>query len=419
MFTGLLPSEHGAHYIDAAHCRAEATENRSWAVWRKAGELAYPLAERNLTLAEILSAHGYATAAVIGNTGGLHRNWGLAQGFDYYDDRDVHSLGSYTSRAVCPTVRVARLIRDCLGNQRGSCRTAAEVNRDVLAWLDANPARPFLLFINYIDAHSPYESHPGFTWGGSATVSLDDQEHLTPSCKVPAEHLASVDSYDSEIAYVDAHFGELLRRLAARGLYDDALIIAVADHGEAFVEHGWLEHGKSLYEEELWVPMVIRHPGGAGAGSVEETTSIAAVFGTVLKTVGLENAVEPPCFPTALGASDERPASGLWPAAVAELWPRFNRDWTKHAGGRMCTIYATDRLKCILNTDGTFETYDLRRHTCEAIGVHEVPEAFASWAQARLLDWTAEVAAREPNDAGNLALDDALLQKLRTLGYVR
>jgi arylsulfatase A-like enzyme len=72
--------------------------------------------------------------------------------------------------------------------------------------------------------------------------------------------------YDAEIAFVDLEFGRLLDFFRERGLYDDMLVIFVADHGEEFLDHGWWTHGKTLYEEQLRVPLIVKFPHGWSAG---------------------------------------------------------------------------------------------------------------------------------------------------------
>jgi arylsulfatase A-like enzyme len=74
-----------------------------------------------------------------------------------------------------------------------------------------------------------------------------------------------MDRYDDEIAFVDARLGDWLDLLARRGLLRRSVVAVVADHGESFLEHGHLRHCRSLYDEELRVPLIVRPPGGVPA----------------------------------------------------------------------------------------------------------------------------------------------------------
>src|SRR5690606_13796048 len=72
--------------------------------------------------------------------------------------------------------------------------------------------------------------------------------------------------YDGAVAYTDQHLGRLLDTLRERGLYDTSWIVVLADHGEGWADHeGFVGHGFGhLYEEQVWVPLLIKPPRGAG-----------------------------------------------------------------------------------------------------------------------------------------------------------
>jgi len=98
------------------------------------------------------------------------------------------------------------------------------------------------VWAHYFDPHDLYDAHEGFDFGSE-----------------------DVDRYDSEIAFTDHHVGRLLDGLRARGLEERTIVVFVADHGEEFRDHGQLRHSKTLYEEVLRVPLVVRVPGFAPA----------------------------------------------------------------------------------------------------------------------------------------------------------
>jgi arylsulfatase A-like enzyme len=94
--------------------------------------------------------------------------------------------------------------------------------------------------------------------------------------------------YDGEIAFMDEHLGELLAGLRQQGVYDDTLIIFMADHGEEFYEHGGWWHGTALYQEQIHVPLMIKRPGFAGAGSVDaDLARTLDLAPTILAAAGL------------------------------------------------------------------------------------------------------------------------------------
>jgi arylsulfatase A-like enzyme len=83
----------------------------------------------------------------------------------------------------------------------------------------------------------------------------------------PAVLRHCVSQYDGELRYVDDQLALIFDELRRRGRYDNALIVLTADHGEMFGEHGRLGHSGRPYHTVLWVPLIVRYPGGPGAGS--------------------------------------------------------------------------------------------------------------------------------------------------------
>ncbi len=414
-FTGLMPSEHGARFINGEEGLDVGDETIE--DFRRVNRLAYPLSEQNTTLAELLSAHDYATAAVISNNCALNHCWQLCQGFDYYDDRSEVSLRTFATRVPTPAALVLRRVQQWAGHvTNGSLRTAPEINRDVIAWLDRDPPEPFFLFINYIDAHGPYTPHPEYDLG---PLLPDDPAVASPNRQVPPEYRQLADDYDSELAYLDDHLGRLLAAFKRRGLYDDSLLIVVSDHGEAFGEHGWKTHGRSLYHEEVWVPMVVRYPGGTRRGVVERPTSTLAVFDTVLDEVGVENPVDPAARWRSLAA--ERGGAGdnaVTPEVLAELWPRYTLDGKSHPGGVMCAVMTPEGMKAIRNADERVEVYELPADPFERRDLSgQTPVAF-DWAAGWLDRWATQMQVVRPEHDTQIVVDDALAEKLRSLGYL-
>jgi arylsulfatase A-like enzyme len=94
--------------------------------------------------------------------------------------------------------------------------------------------------------------------------------------------------YDGEVAYTDQEVGRLIEGLKQRGVWDQALVVVLSDHGEEFAEHGHFEHDQ-LYRELLHVPLLVRLPGGRlGGTSVAGPCSLLDVMPTLLELLGLE-----------------------------------------------------------------------------------------------------------------------------------
>jgi choline-sulfatase len=212
-----------------------------------------PLAAGLPFLPDILHQHGYKTAAFVGSLI-LDPIAGTAPGFD-------RGFDLYDAGFRIKTARDNRY--DTIE------RRAGVVVAHALAWLNTRPAnaQPFFLWVHLYDPHDPYD---------------------------PPEPYKSkfADPYDGEIAYADAMLGKLFAALKAAGLYRDSLIAMMADHGEAFGEHGERTHGILLYDETIHVPLVIKLPGNAGSAvkrpaKNDARVGLVDVAPTVLDVAGI------------------------------------------------------------------------------------------------------------------------------------
>jgi len=223
ILTGLDPPTHGARH------NAEFT-----------------VGEDVLTLAEVLAAQDYETAAFV-SAFVLDARFGLDQGFAHYDD-DISVASS------------AAIYRE--GNER----PASSVTGAAIQWLRGrSQEQPFFAWVHYYDPHNPY---------------------LPPS---PYKEEFRDTPYDGEIAFMDHEIGRLLQTLDAIGAREQTLIVAVADHGEGLGEHDESTHTMLIYESTVWVPLILACPGlFAGPYVVDDVVvSIADVFPTVLDLLGL------------------------------------------------------------------------------------------------------------------------------------
>jgi arylsulfatase A-like enzyme/Tfp pilus assembly protein PilF len=210
MLTGEYPSVHGIHENSRA------------------------LAETQPVVAAELNAAGYSTAAFV-SAFVLDRQFGLARGFDEYDDVFAGGVAE---------------------------RSAGETTDRALAWLAKAPARPLFLWVHYWDAHAPY---------------------------APPEPFASrfADApYRGEVAYVDRELGRLLAAFEGRAAAGGWRVLVVGDHGEGLGEHGEAQHGNLLYQATMRVPLVLAG-GDVPAGVVAAPVSTRRVHDTLLAWAGL------------------------------------------------------------------------------------------------------------------------------------
>ncbi|MGH0034808.1 MAG: sulfatase [Myxococcota bacterium] len=264
------------------------------------------------TLAEILHAAGYETAAFVAN-GNVIEEFGFAEGYDHFEDLSRPSQ----TRARGFEIHARHA-------SRAEHEFVAPLNEYVFDWLDRRDGdRPLFLYVHAVEPHSPYNPPARYRErfapeaGGDA---LDPEteavvrrlqqsfiERGVPQAQrdigsrawlhalaagsiAPTERvIADLEAlYDAEVAYADDAFGALLAELERRGLLADAAVAFLSDHGEEFFEHGSWEHGKTLHAEVLRVPMILRLPGDAPRGiRVADIARHIDVLPTLLEAVGV------------------------------------------------------------------------------------------------------------------------------------
>ena len=163
-----------------------------------------------------------------------------------------------------------------------------------IEWMRAGADKPFFLWMHVLDPHWPYEppeawvdedphSRFGLSWGAHETVT-NVQAGNTKLGVQDREFVRQL--YRGEVRYADANVGRVLDELKAMGRYDEALIVFASDHGEEFWEHGTFEHGHTLYDEVLRVPLAFKLPYGDKAQNLETAVSTESIAPTVLDVLG-------------------------------------------------------------------------------------------------------------------------------------
>ncbi len=246
-----------------------------------------PLDRRHAVLAEVLSRRGYATAGFVANNKFLSDVFGLGRGFGVWRDQAILPgtvlVHSWLARTL------AEPARHWLGNHQLLRRkTADQVNREFLQWLNGRDDRPFLAFLNYYDPHMPYLPPEPWNLRFADTQPLywvdGERSDATYTAAEKAELLAA---YESSIAYLDNRLGDLFGTLAERGLLENTLVIITSDHGEEFGEHGAFEHGFDMTMTLTHVPLVLRLPGTIPAGvGVPHPVTLQDLAATVLDLTG-------------------------------------------------------------------------------------------------------------------------------------
>jgi arylsulfatase A-like enzyme len=381
MFTGVFPFQHGAD-------SGRSPQGRVFD--------ARPLDPGRRTLAEALSSSGYRSAAFVANAAYLADVFGLNQGFETYHV------------------------------ERGP---AEQVNGHFFRWLAGHtePTRgepqPFFAFLNYMDAHRPYNTAalpdprstllpaPDPAPSGDLLDELYAQVMARSEAADPALVARIVGQYDNGIAWLDLAVEGVAKQLRARGLWENTLLIVTSDHGEYFGEHGLVEHSKDLYQEAIRVPLIVKRPGQTRGRVIDERTTLAALPGLVVANL-------PPhlrrSHATDFPLHDERSP------VLAEIHFTRAKDLAQPWGARFdrerTALYAAN-FKLILSTDGQNELFDLSADPGEQFDLHAQKPKLAE-ALAQRLRSLLEAGATSGSDATLPELGEAQLEELRRLGYL-
>ena len=326
-------------------------------------DFAVPLSPSHPTIAELLKKQSYHTAAFIGavilDSKALAP--GFDRGFDFYDNFPEHP----------PTKsRWGRVER------RGM-----EVVQHAEAWLSQHPAGPHFMWVHLYDPHDPYEP--------PAPYSQTYKDHL----------------YDGEIAYADSALANFIVYLKKSGRYGSAIIAVSGDHGEGLGEHHEETHGIFLYDSTTHVPLIVKLPGSADAGTVVNaqvrTVDIAP---TLLELVGAaalkkrDGESLTPYF--AAGDKTERPAFGETDYPLRFGWAPLR---SVRAGG----------FKYIEAPRPEF--YDLHADAPELDNKYEPWNERVQKSRAML----AELRAKEPPpEASRGMVGQGTINELKALGYL-
>jgi arylsulfatase A-like enzyme len=255
--------------------------------WFKPLDATYP------TLAEVLSKHGYATAAFVANLYYCNSATGLNRGFVHYEEYPI-SFGQIILSSTLSEWIFNSCIRRLVDYQDDLNRkSAALLNNDFLNWLSRNDQRPFFAFVNYFDAHEPFLPPSPFAAAFGPRGRPKKNTNMSPATNWTEEEIGlERDAYDGSIAYLDQQLGLLFDELQRRGKLANTLVIITSDHGEEFNEHGIMGHGYDLYMPSLHVPLLILMPSRVPAGaSVHEVASLGDLPATVMDLLKLKDEV--------------------------------------------------------------------------------------------------------------------------------
>lgn len=341
------------------------------------------------TLAEALSDSGYSTHAIVTNHW-IQDTLGFAQGFDEF-----------------------RLPRPPTGEA-----LVVELARSLA---DLRPGRPHFFYLHLMDTHGPYNPPAADLEavremdgiGGSRQLTAEEKKAIawylrdSPWVTGPqGNDLARWRAaYAAGVRVADRNVGAIVQALREGGLLDRAVLIVTSDHGEELADHGGWDHGHSLYEEQLRVPLLIRLPHGENGGlRSAEPASLLDVMPTLLALAGID-AGEQLMGRDLMGS---RASDTSRPILAAGVKSRTGVHAIYSGRHKLVVDEDSDRLELYDLADDPAELHDLSK---------ERPEVRASLAR-RMADLRAEARIRTLGATHRAPLAPTLARRLEALGYM-
>jgi len=372
-----------------------------------------------VTLAEVMKNNHYHTAA-IGDNPYLSPNYNLSQGFLEYDF--FPKTGVSVGNSLGSTIVAGWL----LPNVYKTDASTSDLTQLTLQWLDRNRDHNFFLWLHYFDPHMPYrpppEYLPDIPPAPSIGVSFEDEQlhDIRYGDYVPTSNEREWIKllYRSEVHYIDDNIGRLITYLKRHDIYQETLIVFFSDHGEEFWEHGGFEHGHTLYNELLWVPLIIKLPRSLQTAKVElieKRVTVQSIMPTVLDLCGIDF-----------------PRTELTSPSLAPMW--HSRSFPQYKDPLYSTalyiredgesIVIDEKMKYIrYAVTPREELYDLKKDPREQ---HSVAASFPRTLQeAKTILNDHQQKSTAIREALGIPLeervqmDDETMERLRSLGYIK
>lgn len=431
MFTGLLPSEHGA--------------NNS-----------FPMLDgRHVTLAEVFQNAGYRTYAFTENPHlGTSKNF--VQGFDVtehpWDDKYKERAFEIIENKIAPSDKSSELADKIRRARRRAEQLGAELDDELgdwhlkaageLAevglhdWLDSTPAqRPFFAFINYMEAHRqfipPVEYRRKFMTEEQVAASYAADRSWTTMWSyvmgmheyTPSELEVMALTYDACIYELDQLFKALIESLDAKGLLDNTIVVLTGDHGEHLGEHHMLDHQFSLYQGLVHVPMVLWYPPKVDPLRSDAPVQNYDVFPTLIELAGLELPEGLNTRAVSLLSPDEnRQRIAEYPsyfkAGIQAVKGKYGKAFDARPYRRTLRALYDGCDKLIAGSDGRHELFDLCTDGQEQAELSEAsPDRVHAHIQS-LENVVDSMKMFDPTGVEVGELSDEEIERLKALGYI-
>ncbi len=320
-FTSLYPAQHGAYNL----------------AFNQAGPgqpiVTTKVSDKITALPNLLQANGYETIMVTSNRLAADAAFGFEKVFTAFDAVAPFSfripdpeplLGYLILRYKLKSWKIFKMLLFTPAHSR-SYFDAPRLKRTIINEFADPRDRPFLLYVHYIEPHTPYYYHP-----------------YPAVYFVPASRDAMYSAYRQELASIDQSIAEIYRLLEEKGQLDNTWILITSDHGEEFLDHGEWGHGKSVYPEVIRVPAILiapkGHPSSMSGREIQgivESIDIAPTFAEIARMQIPKYWEGKSLLPLIMNPDAERQDTALsqfndqqylWSSAIVSDWQIIFRD---------------------------------------------------------------------------------------------
>jgi arylsulfatase A-like enzyme len=430
LFTGTYSSKHGAH---AGHKR---------------------LTDEQTTLAEALREGGYETVGVSNNTW-ISEEFGFARGFETFHktwqyvqtETDLGEIARTkegaekikgVARKIAEGNPITNLTNAVYGQffRRRNDEGAAATNEWVEDWLaDREDARPFFLFINYLEPHLEYRPQrefaeaylpDGVSYEEAMDVPQDAWGYIAGTVEMGEREFEILRGlYRAELAYLSERIGDLQSSLEAAGEWEDTVFVVTGDHGENIGDHGLMDHQYCLYDTLLHVPLFVQGPS-FDEGDDDRLVQLTDLAPTLLDVAGIDapdvrDGFQGPSFHPDVEAEPRehvvaeylspQPSMEALEKRVGEISPEVKRY------DRSLRAIRSAEYKLIRGSDGAHELYHVASDPGERKEVSEERPEEVAELETRLDEWLASFDHAEA--AGSVEMTQSTQDRLEDLGYLQ
>ncbi len=304
-------------------------------------------------------------------------------------------------------------------------------------WIKKSRPKPFFAYLHFLETHSPYRAPLKFAFEFLSLrdnlkklfINYDHLKFLLGECDMTSQNFDILRSaYDNSICYVDHLIGKIVRLLQTNGVYDNTLVVVIADHGDNIGDHGLMFHYSCLYDTLIKIPLLVKFPAHIGlTGRISRVVQNVDIFPTILSLLDIQDTQARKQIQgnDLLGLAAPRRDQDL---AVSELIKTFGpdragyREQLSRFDRRLLSLRTKDR-KFIYSSMGDHECYDLAKDAAEMHNLYP-DDSFSDLIEkgskyyARMNDFY--LSHREKIDGvvddGNI--DESMVEQLKSLGYL-